>query len=332
MRCSRPWNRFRPGRDHGFSLIELMVVVTLISILLGIGSALFTHAHRKLALNVAAAETVTLLKQARYFSMQESERSVILLTPETMELWGYRPVGFWHLEDMVSHGAFGKNATPKNLETAAGKVGRSLQFKGENSSLECGKFGQFNLGDGFSLSFWVYPERAKDSQSLFQISHYYILGVNPDYTLALKAFDQKTNTSLLYPLPLYQWTHLYLADHGNSISVLADDVLLAQLSYRRSRIPQDAPLLLGNGFKGKMDEVKLCARVALETLWLPEDIVFRKAPERIVFDRHGALDVSNGISSLTMLLEKQSAQECIMVSLSSFGIVSVSEPPKKEQK
>ena len=313
-------------RRYGVTLIEIMVVIAIISIILGMSSALFTNFERRLSLKVAANRMAVVLRSAKNFAIQETSAAVVKISkePPQAEIWGARMVGCWHLEDQVTTGAFGLHGKAVNTTLVPGKIGRGLHFRAGESDLVCGESGRLYLPYGFVFSFWIYPEKPRDAraQILWQVGTSYQLALTADTTLALTAFNQKLEVAD-YHLPLYQWTLLQLETDYRSIALRANNLLLKQCTYAYQRLDPKIVWRLAARFQGRLDEIRLLSWLPLEHYSLPEDIFFAKTPTQFFFDSHGLPDPQRNPTTVTIVLQRHGQQGQATVSCSPVGIIDI---------
>lgn len=313
---------------RAFTLIELMVVTALVSVLLGVGSAIFTNSQQKLMLKMSSFQAASILQSARTVSMQENSPSKInILSKEnSFQLWTGKVAGCWHLEDETGSGAYNFHAKIQNCLPKEGKIGKSLQFQAGTSKVVLGNYGLFSLDDGFSLCFWIYPERAKENQEqiVWEIPGEYMLGISRDYTLLFRR--GKTNLATQeVRLPIYQWSWIEINHEASEISLFLDKTLQFQKQYdnRKNSIPASSPFIIGSLFQGKVDEIKLL-RKSLHIDWLlPKELEIRKSPATLFFNSQGLLDPSSHPGGITIVLGKWETAEESIIFLSETGQIRV---------
>lgn len=316
--------------QKGFTLLELMVVIALISMLLGIGSALFTHRGEQLALKMAAYQTAAVLQSAQNASLQENMASTVLVFAKenTLEVWSHRLAGVWHLEDAKAQGAWGRNGRATDVTAVPGKIGKALFFEAGKSKLDCGKVSTFGLSDGFHLSFWVYPERMNLSkpQTLLAIDGLCFLTLEEDSRLLLKTSSTTTRTDA-FRLPLYQWSWVEITQDQAQCSLHVDHVLRLQKANASKAfyLPGASSIQIGSFFQGKIDEVTLFSRVLSTRFSLPANVEIVESVPTIFFTREGHLDPSRHLGGVTLRLGKWEGNERIAITLSEIGQIQLLE-------
>jgi hypothetical protein len=216
----------------------------------------------------------------------------------------------------------GVHAQVRNGTLTTGKIGKCFQLEIGKSAIECGRFRNFNLQQGFMLSLWVYPHRCPDSQIIAQVGDSYVLGLSLENVLYFQAYDKKLLPEH-HRLPVYQWSHIQVVSDGGGSFLWVDNVLLQNASSTYSfSIPPETPLLIGNRFQGKIDEIKLASRVLLENLTFSEDVSLKTAPEEILFDAYGYLDPLRNPGTVSIVLEKWGTKEQAQITVSPLGMVN----------
>ena len=311
----------------GFTLIEIMVVMALMSIILGISSAFFTHFNRRLELRTTAGHIATLLRMAQNASLEQKTPTTIHITQKSklVQVWGGRIAAYWSFERKKNGGALGLHAQSDNVRLVPGRIGRCFQFIAGKSRVNCGTFHRFGLRHGFIFSLWVYPYRPLDRQLqiIWQVDPFYSLAMQNDYSLLVSACDARIATN--YHLPLYQWSHLRIINDGRSISLVVNHILLAQKRFEAKPIPTDSLLLIGKHWQGKIDEPMLISRSVLESFRLPLQIDFIKTPKLITFDSRGYLAPLLHSGAVTLTLGRSRKKERLDIRISAMGEVETTE-------
>jgi len=63
-------------------------------------------------------------------------------------------------------GIVGVNQNMANDDWVAGKMGRALDFDGDNDYIDCGNQGNYDYNEKFSVVFWIYPHTATGTEYL----------------------------------------------------------------------------------------------------------------------------------------------------------------------
>ena len=86
-------------------------------------------------------------------------------------------------------------------------------------------------------------------------------------------------------------------------------------------IPAATPMEIGNFFQGKIDEFTIRTSIFFAHFSLPSDVQLTRAPRTIVFDRHGRLDPSLYITSLSIGLNKIGTSEYGRIDITPMGFI-----------
>src|SRR5213083_2349894 len=117
---------------RGVTLLELLTVVIIFSIMLSLTAVFMQGANRDLGVAAAANHAVGVLRVAHQQSRSESAPSWVVLDTKQNRIYLLlkETVGEWHLEDMVTTGAFGKDGKVSGGHNVPGRVGKGIQLGG----------------------------------------------------------------------------------------------------------------------------------------------------------------------------------------------------------
>jgi prepilin-type N-terminal cleavage/methylation domain-containing protein len=156
------------NNSNAFTLVELMVVITVLAILLSIGIGTVSRFSRGYAFESAVSEVDAVVRRARNFALQRQTSSLVYFKPIGNTVWavGETPVAQLHFEDAESatvSGAFGLRATAHHSAITQGKYGSAREFGTEpglnvrESYIDCGNSPAFTPPGGILISAWIFP-------------------------------------------------------------------------------------------------------------------------------------------------------------------------------
>ena len=156
-------------RPAGYTLMELLVTLTLAAVLLGLGAGAFLSLGKRTAYQQALADAAGLVNKVRNASVRFP--AAMVLEPEegggVMYGRTEQVLQELHFEPRPGEGdevvfAAGINgldvdAALGQLEPRGGRVGGGLRLNG--SAIDCRDYPAYDVRDGISLELWVMPER-----------------------------------------------------------------------------------------------------------------------------------------------------------------------------
>jgi len=315
--CSMPAanaSRTQPRSMAGFTLMEVMIVLLLISVLLGIGAGAFTKIGG--GPELARSRIKDVVRSSRYQAMREQAPAVVVLDHKTNLVTGvgWRNTGCWHFEESARGNSRG---FPVAAEIGAaqitgdGVIGNCLDLTEESGSgALVTAVTSLNAVTGISLDLFV-KLTAPGKRSFISKGNFYSLGVDEDLrpvctlkvarekmvnevrTVSREAFQLGAND---YSLPMGRWVQVSMHFNGYLCVIVADGIVrVMEFFPSRTRLvtDQSTPIQIGNKtglFNGFIDEVKIGVAVTGEDVALPDSVQLQKGVSRIYFDRNGFLD------------------------------------------
>ena len=308
------------SNKSGITLIEIMVVVFIMSIIFGMGSAFLTHSGNKVALKMASNQTATYIALARSISMQDGCKASVRIcrNDSRLDIFSNKLFAYWPLEDSKNlSGAFGLNLKSKNVyQDDDGKIGKCLRFV-KNSELQ---YSPIQSQEGFLLSFWIYPERNPENsnQNICKMAGGDLLVLKPDYTIFLESDSNRIESDIR--LNVYFWSEIQINYFPNYVSIIINGNEFKK--NIKKKLPYTSELKFGDNFFGKIDEIKLSVHRFIDGTNLPQDIIFKTAPEEIFLD-NGFLDIKVHTSLPKIVLERSIDKEISNLVVLATGQVEI---------
>ena len=158
--------------EAGFTLIELIVVISIIAALMGIGVAGYMAMGRGLSAEACLSSMEDTLRTARNFAIRSGSAGRVDIDTDarTMRAVGFKVVGLWHMEG--PEGAFGLDLDIEEAEDVKGKIGRGVLFQGKGSYAYCGDVGDIHRQEGVYVEAWVFPMLSGQDQYIFRTSRF----------------------------------------------------------------------------------------------------------------------------------------------------------------
>ena len=163
----------KTGHSAGFSLIEMMVVVSLISLLLGLGITVLARLSYRWGFEANIMRAQSIIRGARNFALTNEASSEVHIIPLENRIFalGEKTVAQWHFEEITTGsdggevvvGAFGMEGTVVNADPVLGKTGNGLEFGARDglgirdSYVDCGNLPAFTPPAGIVIDVWIFP-------------------------------------------------------------------------------------------------------------------------------------------------------------------------------
>ena len=157
LRRSEP----RGGGRAGFTLLEILAVLGIISLIGGLSAGAFLLARRHYALASSAARVEGVVRAARTWSLQSGVGAKVVVAPAEgwIEAYGYEVTGEWGFDDGGGTSAAGIRGTRAEFRGGAGiapgRAGGAIRFPGGTGYADCGALSAYDFRRGLHIEAWV---------------------------------------------------------------------------------------------------------------------------------------------------------------------------------
>jgi len=324
----------RPPRVAGFTVLELLVTLALISLVMGVGVGVFLNLTPSSTLSAGNALVESLLRSARNFCRAHDTEAVVVADFDRHEVYALalRAVGQWHFEDAGTTGAFGRDGTIADSKIVeGGTVGKCLR-PGKRGEVDCGVSVAFDPTEGIGLFADVRPERDEPG-TIFAKGGGYWLSIDKDFHLhggvgvsdsgrseARSAVQAESGDIRLVP---ERWARVGLIYNGVDLRLYINAMEVARVQEGRKMCPDpEARLRISAAerpFPGLIDEATVYAVSGGDRRQLPKGVVLAEGDRMIRFDATGRLDPRFHLKPAVLVLKGQNRTARIEVGL--YGTV-----------
>jgi len=272
-------------RRAGFTLIEILVVLSLLAVLMGLSAGLIQRAGQGNLLLQTAQSLASQLASARAQSYG-NDRAYVSVEPRVVRTYRNRQVFHWACEDFVkttdsyelSHVGGGVEICEPR---AAGREGRFAIFSG--GQVDLGDPPWLDFVDGFSIRCRIRPNEAAGLgiQTLFKKGPGLVVNLRPqeagrfgvEATIRLKPKPGASTTGGDYmlrtgdregttlpewrsPLLAGRWYELRVTYDRNTFTIHVDEHMRAVRSDKNNRMwPNNDRFVIGSGYQGAFDSL-----------------------------------------------------------------------------
>ena len=298
-----PTSRSPKTRAEGFSLLELMVVMAIMSALFGIGIGAFHKLNR--AERVAERAVKDVLRSARLFARAESAPASMLVRPSTGEVvsMGLRTVGNWHFEDADGTGWPVPANHPFDALVRDGQIGSGLHLTANAELVIPSPPGAFDSLSGFGVDVAVRPEAEGRPMTILERAGVWAVDLDGDDALrvTLELSDAIGETRSVHELPVHlpsdRWSRLLVVFDGRTLHVsidgsrVADDTVFGQTR----KLARNPGVAITSGrevtrFRGYLDELRIGSVLVGQREELPPEVRLLGEERVIHLDAFGHLD------------------------------------------
>jgi prepilin-type N-terminal cleavage/methylation domain-containing protein len=289
------------SRRQGVTLLEMIVVITILAMLLGLAVLFMRNANRDLGVRAASHHVVALLRGAHQHARGTSSPAWVILNLRDNAVYMlYREtVGEWHFEDTDTTGAFGRTGVVKGGTLVKGRVGQGMQLAG-SGTVTCGDVPYFARDQGIAIEFWFLRRRGGGRQVFCTVGkEVEIAGEGDGRVTARVGALQVTSGDV--KVPLETWCHVQAIHGAGELKIFLNQV---QVGARAGKAEwtRPVPLVIGDakgGLNGVIDEFRVGLIIPRDLYYLPSEAKFvfpqgtpvPAAGEYVIaFDVEGRLD------------------------------------------
>ena len=311
----------RPRRG-GVTLLELLTVLVIFGLLLGLTAAFMQGANRDLGVSAAANHAVGVLRVAHQESRSSSAPTWVVLDTKQSRIYTLikETIGEWHLEDLTTTGAFGRDGRVNSGTLVPGRVGKGVQLSA-SASIAFGEVPTYTPDQGVSIELWFLRRSGRGRGTLASIGDAVEIATETDGRIEARVGSLRTSSGQIH-LPNDAWCHLQLVYSGRELKLILNRREMPAV-LGKTELPRGASFSVGgSGFKGIVDEVRLGLIIPREEYFLPSEctIGFKTGyvvPESgemvIAFDAEGRLDPSVTPQPFSFTIKSPASQQEITV-------------------
>jgi type II secretory pathway pseudopilin PulG len=337
------WNhRSREYAGAGaFTLVELMLVISIMALLLGVGLGIFSRLD--LGDRAAASIVESAIRSAHNWSVarQAPARVTIDAANGSIRSEGLAVIGTWHFEKEPIEGAFGLDGISSGGRIVDdGFQGRALSFVGEPArsrvEIPVQHDPAYDLRSGFAVRCAVRVE-AGHGGALLKIGESVGIDVTERGSVQGWFFSELLDEQGIprrggkvpietppRSVPDNRWCQVELRYDERHLEIFVDEVTLARVIESSPVWRIDGPLVLSPAntpFQGAIDNLVVGAVAGEEEFRLPKNVAFAKGtPKAISFAPGGELDRTLHREPLRVALEFDDGRE-VPIHVSLYGTV-----------
>jgi type II secretory pathway pseudopilin PulG len=251
------------------TLLEILTVIVIFSMLLAITATFMQGANRDLGVAAAANHAVGVLRVAHQESRSTSAPSWVVLDTKQQRIYMLlkETVGEWHLEDMATTGAFGKDGKVSGGQQVQGRVGKAIQL-GAGSTIAFGEVPYYEPDQGVVIEFWFLRHMSRGRGVLASIGKLVEVSVEPDGHVEAHVGSLGASSGQIY-VPAEAWVYLQLVYSGRELKLILNRREVQSVPGKISWTPNVSFAVGGSGFNGIVDEVRLGLIVPRDEYLLP---------------------------------------------------------------
>lgn len=315
----------------GLTLLELVVVLSIVGIVLGLGVGMFLASRKDAGLRTAHAAALSMLRYARAQAVvRRAPASVRFDLPNLkVSALADRDFGVWHFEDLTTTGALGLHGAVRGGELEHGKVGYALRLKG-SGNVTVDRVTIPPEVDALWVEAWVYPEDLGGRPAIFEKAKELALRAEADGKLNAELGTARIRVTAPR-LAAQQWSHVRLVAEGGRAVLFLNGLEVGDAPLPRLPPSGATPFVIGERFRGLIDEVAIRGRAEEESVGVEATVAWKLANavagpkasglSTIYFTDQGRLDPVAHRAPVTITLTAGDASRAIRI-----GWMGTAEP------
>jgi len=324
----------------GFTLIEVLIVISLIALLLGIGLGAFTRLDFGERVSVSLVQNVLRAAHNGAIARGAPARVRIDAVEGSLHAEGQTVIGTWHFEALPIEGAFDLDGVHAGGELVDGFVGSALSFAGEPSrshaTIPVETDPAWDLRLGFAIQCAL--STAGGGGSLLDLGAG-VVGLTTTENGSIQGWltseivdpqgavvrgPRAVVTSPPGVLRPDRWTQVELRYDRARLALLVDRIAVAEVAEDAPVWKLEGPLVISPGtsaWPGAIDNLVVSAVVGDEASRLPRSVAFAPGtPREIVFAAGGGLDRQFHREPVELRLELEDGRR-LAIRVNLFGTV-----------
>jgi type II secretory pathway pseudopilin PulG len=314
-------------QTQAITLVELLVVFSIISIIAGMGMALWSHSGKQMGFQALRGEINSLVQLAQSSARLDKRNVTVTIDPARKEIYYIvkRPFGLWHCEDItpegVTTGSFNFNARLSGSAAivSGGWIGGGLllDYDGASSSYaEITGIPLLDRADGLVMEVAVYPymSMTNTDKTIVEKSGAYSIIFGAANFISVE-FGQTTISTTFNAIPYERWSSILAsyepAVYGSSqssgrLSLFINNQYVNDINNITKPDSADGPVTIGSrqgdsSFFGIVDELKFSGLIRSDPIKLEQsDLVMTielqdgtvnplAEPHSFIFNKEGFL-------------------------------------------
>lgn len=284
----------RVRRRAGFSLLELMVTMGLATLLISMGAGVYVKMGRRSAATQAIGSVNGLLVRAKNASTRfpatvaadANEGLVHAYTDEVVQELHFEPRRIDGGGEYTPLGIQGRECVLRGgatLDADQGRVGAGLRMDG--GALDCGNYAAYDMDQGLNVEMWIRPSDTPRGELITRGQTLRIrldavanrsarLGVRLQVQDPSGSQEGVEQIAEVPTVRIQEWLGIRVSYDRTELVISTNDgygfVVRSRFKEtRRLAVDRDASLVVANGFRGWIDDVRVGGIRSAEPLRLP---------------------------------------------------------------